>query len=177
MARVKKSPKQSGFTLIEMLIVLAIIGVLGAGALQIFGRETSQAQLRTVQSNLVADLAQARSTSQKLNVFRSVRFLSPTSYEIRQGASFAAVNPTSPPAPPAALVTVTLPANLQMEKVTGSGPTVSAITGESVTYQPPFGLAPAALAIRITNSNNSGLGALYIKVIGVTGKVISSASY
>lgn len=167
---------QFGLTLIEMLIVLGIIGILGVGALSVFAREGKQAQIRTVQSGLVSDISQARSASQKLNLWRSIIFVDGSSYEIRQGTSLTDVTSNTP------IATKQIPTGVLVQAISGSSssPTIASIgSSTQIIYKPPFGLLSTSSpwAMKISSSSNTSLSPLYVKVVGLTGKVITSASY
>ena len=60
--------RRNGFTLVEMMIVIAIMGVLSAIAIPQWNRYRENADLRTAARNIVADIAdiKARATSERL---------------------------------------------------------------------------------------------------------------
>lgn len=65
MVRVSKHERQQGFSLIELLIVLAILGILMNFAMLPFQEMIANQRLKSVVSDLIGDLALARSEAIK----------------------------------------------------------------------------------------------------------------
>jgi prepilin-type N-terminal cleavage/methylation domain-containing protein len=177
MARVKRHSTQPGFTLIEMLIVITLIGILGAGALSVYLREARRAQVQAVRSQLVLDLQYARSNAQRYNCNWTVNFVNESKYELT-GATLGGANINC------ATTTVTtrnLPTGIQIRQKTVS--TSTAPNNYGFFYSSPFGAIsvggnPDSIEIGYATSATAAVtDATYVKIIGVTGKVISSAAY
>ena len=63
-----------GFTLLEMLVVLAILGIIMAVGLTTFAAQSRQAAIRSDMATLSATLEIARSSSIRFNVTQNVNF-------------------------------------------------------------------------------------------------------
>lgn len=166
-----RSPnKHAGFTLLEMLLIIAVIGIIGVFAVRFFALEASRSQVRALQQQIAADLQDARSKAQRFSTVRAVRFVSATQYQVLNGATNTVLS------------TRNVPAGLRILVRTSSvaAPTVPSGTDE-YRYFPPFGTVagnPIALEVgRATGSPTVLTNSMFIKVIGVTGKVISSATF
>lgn len=166
--KARTSRKQFGFTLLEMLLGIAILGILGGAALRTYFLETNRSQVRALQQQLVADLQDARSKAQRFSTPRTIRFVNATQYQILNGTTVTQ--------------TRNVPTGLRILVRTSSagGPVVP--TSNEIVYRPPFGLLstvnpPAVEVGRATASPTTLTGSVFIKVIGITGKVISSATF
>lgn len=148
--------KADGFSLIELLIVCAIIGILGAVATTNFRNASERARVGEASAQLAADLQRARSSAQRLNQNAVLRIAS------TNAATYTLTLGTQQP------ITRTLPANTQVS--------VPAAPLE-IRYNAPFGemtvgnLATNAL---LTTRSRSGHEGREIRVLGVTGKVYLS---
>lgn len=78
--------KHSGFTLIELMVVVAILAILAVMAGPSFSSFMGQRRLKGAAEELMGDLQYARSESVQRNATVTVTF-SATGYEIRQGAT------------------------------------------------------------------------------------------
>ena len=67
-----------GFTLLEMLVVLAILGIIMAVGLTTFAEQSRQAAIRSDMATLSATLEIARSSSIRYNVTQNVNFTGKT---------------------------------------------------------------------------------------------------
>lgn len=137
-----------GFSLLELLIVCAIIGILSAVAATNFTDATRRARVSEASAQLVADLQRARSSSQRFNQNSSLRIASTsaTSYTLTIG--------TQTP------ITRTLPANTRVS--VGNAPL-------TLTYRAPFGemdISNPVLTVRTEGAKSRD-----VRVLGVTGKV------
>ncbi len=150
---------KNGFTLIEMLIVLAIIGIISSVAIINFIRESRVSALRQVAVQLQSDLENARSSSIRFNQDASINIINASSYSftVPTDQLVGSVRQTR-----------TVTRNLAPFGVTYTG-------GDDVTYQSPFGQRNSA--VPLTPFVFSIQGITYrVKVIGVTGKAILSAN-
>ena len=136
-----------GFSLLELLIVCAIIGILGAVAARTFTDATRRARVNEASAQLAADLQRARSSSQRFNQNSSLTIAttSATSYTLTIGAQ---------------ITTRTLPPNTQV--TVKSAPLI-------LTYKAPFGEMGASNPILTVRTE--GAKTRDVRVLGVTGKV------
>ncbi|CAM3395681.1 Type II secretion system protein GspH [Deinococcus saxicola] len=145
---------QAGFTLLELLVVIAILGII-AGAFSLYLiRSLRQSELRDAAYQLVGDLRRARTGAQKSGVVNQVKVATDSSdYTVKVGIN--------------APVTLTLPHRVKVTEQSG---------GVALDYQPPFGtLAATGASWKLTSPSNANLN-LWVKAIGITGKVMLSAT-
>jgi prepilin-type N-terminal cleavage/methylation domain-containing protein len=165
-----------GFTLVEILVVLAIIGIVTAAIVAFSAKSFRESQLRDGATQLVADLNRARSQSQRTSLDSIVRF----------SGTFGnpSQNYTTQWAGAAAQSSKTLPSPIRVSPQAAGLPNV-------IKYAAPYGEISNATAAE-TGAGNIGTGAvsgailevsssssasrLYVKVVGVTGKVVLSAT-
>lgn len=155
----------SGFTLLEMLIVLAVLGILIAAGLTTFAQQARQTLVRQAAVQVQADLEQLRSSAIRFN--RNFQFR--WSNAALNGYSVDAIDPVTA----GAVVSKNrlLPDGVKID-VAGSTPTT-----ESVTYVSPLAtleLTPPVFRVQIPNSSSTN--PLFVKIIGVTGRVVISAT-
>ena len=137
-----------GFSLLELLIVCAIIGILGAVATTTFTNATRRAHVNEASAQLAADLQRARSSAQRYNQNSSLKIAttSATSYTLTIGAQ----DP----------ITRTLPPNTQVTVKTAP---------LTLTYTAPFG--EMDISNPILTVRTDGAKSRDVRVLGVTGKV------
>jgi type II secretion system protein H len=147
---------QSGFTLMELLVVIAIIGILSRVlGFSLLGN-LRRTEVRNAAAEVMADLRLARVNAQKTGL------ISPVTITNGTGSYTAQIRP-------GALQARTL----------GNGVTLRAMSstnGLSVIYRPPFGTLDTVGLTWEVRSRVAQVPSLYIKIVGVTGKVILSAS-
>jgi prepilin-type N-terminal cleavage/methylation domain-containing protein len=177
MARVK-SLKQSGFTLIEMLIVLAIVGIMSAVALSTFVRDARRAQVQAVRSQLLLDLQDARSKAQRYNCNWTVTFVSATQYTVigptLGGTTITCTTTTT--------TTRDIPTSVGVQLRWKTSSSSTEPTGQQVIYRSPFGTLsptnPSVIEIGFASSTTASVtNPVYLKIIGITGKVVASEAY
>ncbi len=139
---------QQGFTLLEMLVVMVIVGVLSALIFVNYARQVQQARLQSAVTSFSTDLEKARSAAWKSGQSVTISVLA-----TKKGYTY-----TVNSAPPQ-VQTMTLP----------DGITFSAVA--TATYTPPFADVDASSNIFTLVSPNVSLTD-DVRVIGVTGKVI-----
>jgi prepilin-type N-terminal cleavage/methylation domain-containing protein len=152
---------RAGFTLIEILIVIAIIGVLLAVGIPNIIRENRVTAVRQVATQLQADLEELRSKSIRFN--RNATFTFGTNSYTRQVPSSEAGGFTS--------AVRTIPAGLSVTYVTTSTP-----SADTFVYEAPIAqVSPAVRGFQVTFNSDPSVQ-LFVKVIGVTGKAVISAT-
>jgi prepilin-type N-terminal cleavage/methylation domain-containing protein len=150
---------RAGFTLIEMLIVIAVIGVLLAVGIPNIIRENRITAVRQVATQLQADLEELRSKAIRFN--RNATFTFGTNSYIRQVPSSETGGYTS------AIRTVQPGLSVAYVGDTGGG---------TFVYEAPIAqIVPAIRGFRVSFNSDPSVQ-LFVKVIGVTGKAVISAT-
>ncbi len=144
-----KKTKSFGFTLMEILAVIAVIGIITAVVMPTYIQQAKQQQLRQSSTQLASDLARARSQSIKLNTNTSLS-LTGTGYNIVIGTQA----PTSR----------TWPAGVSLQNQ-NNGPT-------SVQYTAPLAQSSNSAYWILTGFGQSRT----VRVLGVTGRAYESAN-
>ncbi|ULH16793.1 type II secretion system GspH family protein [Deinococcus sp. KNUC1210] len=150
-----------GFTLLEVLVVIAIIGILAGALVALSARNYRKSQLRDGAVQLMTDLNRARSLAQRSSFDSTVQIMgqlgAPSStYTTLWGGG-------------ATPVTRSLPTSVQV------APLSSAASARTLTYSAPYAETDSIGTLWEVSSSGSS-DRLYLKAVGVTGKVILSAS-
>lgn len=179
MTRVRKN--QLAFTLIEMLIVIGIIGVLGAVALTFYLREAQRARVQAARSQLVLDLQDARSKAQRYNCNWTITLVDATSYTVvgpNLSGTITCANTV--------MTTRTMPSGVEIYQRTSTS-AAAAPSNLQIIYQAPFGtlsqggnvdpieVRKVGTPVALPTVQSTDMA--YIKILGITGKVIASATY
>lgn len=152
---------RGGFTLLELLLVCAIIGILGGVGILNLRNAIDQSRLRDGASQFAASLQRARSSAQRYNRDSVLTLVgtstTATSYTLRVNGQTAQQ-----------AVTYRLPQGVQI--------TSPSTATKTITYTAPFGEVTAAASVAQYTVGLSGKdNKLYVKLIGLTGKVYQSA--
>ena len=139
---------QQGFTLLELLAVMVIVGVLSALVFVNYARQVQLGRLQSAVTTFSTDLEKARSAAWKSGQSVTVSVLA-----TKKGYTYT-VNSVTPQ-----VQTITLP----------DGITFAAVA--TATYTPPFADVDASSNIFTLVSPNTSLTD-DVRVIGVTGKVV-----
>ncbi len=143
-----------GFSLLELLLVVTIIGVLGGVALGGFRGATQRARLSEASAQLTADFQRARSSAQRSN----------------QNATLAFGTTT-----PATSYTLTLNGQASVRQLPAGVQVAVPAAARTVTYNAPFGETSLAAPAKYTlTSNRNPDLKRYLKIIGLTGKAYLS---
>lgn len=145
-------PRQAGFSLIELLIVIAILGILLALGIVNYTRSIRAAEVREGAALISSQLRQARSEAQKNSVDMVMTWDAAGRYGI---------------APAGSTITLqSLPNNLRLRCVT-------TCAGSSVRFSAPFGeLANGTGTVWQVSSPQDGIRPYEVRLVGVTGKAM-----
>lgn len=144
-----------GFTLVEMLVVLAILGIIGAASVSFYIRESKVSLVRQTAIQIQADIENLRSSAIRFNRDATFDRVSNTVVKYTVPTSNTTSTPTSK----------TLASNVAFTLVSGA---------DSFTYQAP--LATIDADANVYKIEIADVPPVFIKTIGVTGKVILSAT-
>lgn len=139
---------KKGFTLLELLIALAVVGILATLGFSSFLGAQRRAQLSEATAQFASDLQRARSEAQRHNRNASLALNDDSSYILTLDGN-ATIR--------------TLPHGAQVEVVSGA---------DTVTYNAPYGEVDAPDR-RFAISSARIDEVRYVRIIGVTGKVIN----
>ena len=149
------SSHQTGFTLVELIIIIAILGIVAGLFSLSFLRSIRTAELREVATQIAVDLRRARSQAQRGSAAMTVTM--PGTASATSGATAYAVGP----------VQKNLPTRVRVYCSGNCG-----VASTDVTYQAPYGeLGGTGYVFRV-RSSMAGISDVEIRVVGVTGKVI-----
>ncbi len=155
------NPEQA-FTLLEILIVLLILGIILSFTMFSFTASIRRAEVTEAARSLVADITKIRNTSTKSSITTSMEWPNNageniTAYTLNAGTPVQhSVDPK--------IVLTCLPEAL------------SACDIKKLSYAPPYGEIESGLTFRVSSALNSTVKPMFVKVSGVTGKVIFSAT-
>jgi type IV pilus assembly protein PilA len=152
---------QRGFTLIEMLIVIAVLGIILAVGLTTFARESRVSAVRQQAIELQSDLESLRSNAIRYNADATFEILSTTSYRLTLPTGDA-VTPTRQVTRDWTNTGVSFTDGIDLRYVAPNGE-LRTLAGADLTAVTPFALSLGDIDY-------------YVKVIGVTGRAMLSAT-
>lgn len=153
---------QSGFTLIEMLLIMAIIGIISAIGWQVYLRGARQAEVQDVATQLEAAIKQARSNAQTSGANHEVSW-------VVDGSTVPSIVKS---------YTVTNVFTLAEKTIVPDQKVIITCLKDCTTplvYRAPFGEIDAVGPTFQVESAFPGIGKRVIRVYGVTGKVVAEA--
>lgn len=143
---------RQAFTLIEMLVVLAIVGIIGAASVSTYIRESRVSLIKQTAIQLQTDLETLRSST--------IRYNGNSDITLNASGNTYSLSIATGTAP--RTVTRTMPSNIVVTR-----------TGSDVTYQAPLATIDGTpLKYQLTLGDIS----YYVKVIGITGRAVLSAN-
>jgi len=185
------NPKtQQGFTLLEMLIVLAILAILTPIIISFAGRQTARLQLEEGSQTLTQGLNEARSAARKTSRDQFVRLDFDTGKQVYR-VRICSSEPTVAAALPEPAVTgvanaaacdaqskwkdTALPPTVKVFRLTAPGADLNVGSGQDITYNAPYSrvsLSPIGqdLQLEVRSKNYADLTSK-VNILGVTGKV------
>jgi prepilin-type N-terminal cleavage/methylation domain-containing protein len=153
-----RNRRTQGFSLIELLVVMAIVGILSAVLFVSSARSVRQQQLREAGTQLLADVNRARTQATQSSTATSVTLTSTAASSPK--ATYVTVWS------PGGSVTQTLPNNVVVAPV--------ATYTNTITYTAPY--AESSVPSGVVWVLRNALGeTLHIKLLGTTGKGSFSA--
>jgi prepilin-type N-terminal cleavage/methylation domain-containing protein len=156
--------KSTGFTLIEVLVVIGILGIILAFGLRGVLREQQVQQLRAAQNQLGTDIERARSFARRYSYNYQFTLTNATGAYTIQPRNTANVVVTTAPS-----VTGRLPSPIRVLSTTPASTTTY-----TLSYSGPFGrlVGASSASIRIGFGPATGQLKTSVDMIGVTGQVI-----
>lgn len=169
---------RAGFTLLEMLIVLSVLGILIAAGITTFAQQSRTALVRQAAVQVQSDLERLRSGSIKYN----------SPLRMRWSATFKDRYSVEVPNPDVNGVVLSenrlLPVGTELDipptppDPPPAPPPAPPPTSSQVFYNSPLAQVTANDRVfRVSLPNDTGVNPLYVKILGVTGRVMISATY
>lgn len=165
--KIESNPRTvQGFTLLEVLIVVVIVGIVTAVLVAFSSDSYRKTQLRDGATQLVADLNRARGQAQRSSTDSTVALTGTVgnpnaAYTTTWGGAVAGV--------------AAMPVSRSLAIPVRVSPYNNTYFPNTITYSAPYGEINA-IGILWEVSSLSTSAKLYIKSVGVTGKVILSAT-
>lgn len=144
--------RSAGFTLIEMLVVLAILGIIGTMGVTTYIRESRVAAVRQAAIEMQSDIETLRSST--------IRYNGDSKFALATGGKGYTLTIASNPA--ATTITRTF-----------SNGVTATTTASDLTYKAPLSTVDAPDRSYTLSFDSISY---YVKVIGVTGKAVLSAT-
>lgn len=152
MNRVPVQRRQSGFTLIEILVVIAIVGILMSLGIVNYIRNVQAAEVRDAAALITSQLRQARAQAQKDSVDMKMSWNAAGQYGLAPASGTATLRD--------------LPKGVRLRCKT-------TCEGSSVTFGAPFGeLRSATGTVFEIVSPHAGIRSYEVRLVGVTGKAM-----
>lgn len=133
---------QPGFTMIELMTTMVIVGILAVLAIPAFGEQLARRRLEGVATDLAADLQYARSQAVSTRAGVRLRSTSTTTYVVDNAAGTVTYK------------SVTLPAG------------ITVTNGVTVTYDALRGTAASAQTLALASSRTSATMQLDVNTMG-----------
>jgi len=156
-------PRSKGYTLLELLIVAAVLAVLLTIGFSTYRKARLQAEVRDNRATIASALRDARSNAQRYNVNARVRFLTDLKFALevkdRLGNTYQKY-------------TRELSKNLDFHYSKDGSHWKRVTTLKEITYTAPFGETDASPTLLRVRHHKYPEIAACLRIVGVTGKVV-----